>query len=165
MIQNYVDESPYCVNLWSAKLCEQSLIVINTKLNVAGSRKPAKSKVWTARILFFLNRTGAWIIIYTVQNTVSSHLTPSYNFVNLFREFAEVLVAKFSLSDDFNDFFSKSEFDFCPYLSLENLMWFDPIWTNFIWFEPSNQFDAIWTNFIWFEFSKVRQTTTNMTND
>ena len=51
-IQNYVDESPYCVNLWSAKVCEQFLIVINAKLNVAESRKPAKSKVWTERILF-----------------------------------------------------------------------------------------------------------------
>ena len=42
--QNYVDESLFCVKLWSAKVCEQCLIVINTKLNVSESRKPTKSK-------------------------------------------------------------------------------------------------------------------------
>ena len=60
------------VLIFGQLICVNSLFVINTKLNVAGSRKPAKSKVRTAWILFFYNSfwTGTWIIIYTVENTI-----------------------------------------------------------------------------------------------
>ena len=80
-IQNYVDESPYSVNLWSTNLCEQSLIVINKKLNVAESRKPAKSKVSKdcKPQGFFLNRN----LNHNLYGR-KYYLTPSYNFVNLF---------------------------------------------------------------------------------